>query len=137
MEMADLYEWGGRSNNGTWEFDKRRPGWELPIHPLMVKHGVTIFFQGHDHLFARQQQDGVIYQSTPNPADATYQAFNRDAYRSGDILPNSGHLRVTVSPQHVRVDYIRVYLHKDETPEHKNGEIAFSYTIKPTARTTQ
>ena len=130
VEMTDLYEWGGRSNNGAWEFDQRRPGWELPIHQLMVKHGVTIFFQGHDHLFARQQRDGVIYQSTPNPADATYQAFNREAYRSGDILPNSGHLRVTVSPQDVRVDYVRAYLPKDETPEHRNGELTFSYTVK-------
>jgi len=130
VEMADLYEWGGKSGNGVWEFDEKRPRWELPIHQLMVKNGVTIFFQGHDHLFARQKRDGMIYQSTPNPADASYQAFNREAYRSGDILPNSGHLRVTVSPQDVRVDYIRAYLRKDETPEHKNGELAFSYTVE-------
>jgi hypothetical protein len=130
IEMADLYEWGGKNSNGTWQFDEKRPNWELPIHQLMVKNGVTIFFQGHDHLFARQQRDGVIYQETPNPADASYQAFNRDAYQSGDILPNSGHLRVTVSSQNVCVDYIRSYLPKDETSEHKNGELAFSYTVK-------
>ncbi len=118
---------------GTWEFDEKRPKWELPIHQLMVKNGVTIFFQGHDHLFAHQQRDGLIYQSTPNPADASYQAFNREAYRSGDILPNSGYLRVAVSPLSVRVDYIRSYLPKDETSEYKNGELAFSYTVKPTA----
>ena len=133
IEMVDLYEWGGKHRDGTWEFDEKRPGWALPIHQLMVKNGVTIFFQGHDHLFARQERDGVVYQATPNPADATYQAFNRVAYRSGDILPNSGHLRVTVSPQDVRVDYVRSYLPKDETPEHKNGELAFTYTVKPTA----
>ncbi len=133
VEMADLYESGGQGRNDTWEFDEKRPGWELPIHQLMVKHGVTIFFQGHDHLFARQQCDGVIYQSTPNPADATYQAFNREAYKSGHILPNSGHLHVTVSPKDVRVDYIRAYLPRDETSEHKNGEIALSYTVRPSA----
>ena len=133
VEMADLYEWGGRSGDGTWEFGEKRPGWELPIHQLMVKNGVTIFFQGHDHLFARQERDGVVYQATPNPADASYQAFNREAYRSGDILPNSGHLRVTVSPQNVRVDYVRSYLRNDETPEHKNGQLAFSYTVMPAA----
>ena len=127
VEMADLYEWGGRSKNGTWEFDEKRPGWELPIHQLMVKNGVTIFFQGHDHLFARQQRDGVIYQSTPNPADATYQAFNQEAYRSGDILPNSGHLRVTVSPSEVKVNYVRAFLTKDETEKNKNGVTAYSY----------
>jgi len=128
VEVARLNEWGGYSRNGEWEFDKKRPGWELPVHQLMVKHGVTIFFQGHDHLFARQEKDGIIYQETPNPADSTYTAFNREAYRSGDILPNAGFLRVTVSPANVKVDYIRGWLPKDETPEHKNGEVAFSYT---------
>ncbi|MEI6690985.1 MAG: metallophosphoesterase [bacterium] len=59
VEMAKLYEWGGYNQKGVWEFDKMRPGWELPIHQLMVKNKVTIFFQGHDHLFAKQELDGV------------------------------------------------------------------------------
>jgi hypothetical protein len=54
VEMADLYEWGGKDRTGQRQFEKYRPGWELPIHQLMVKTGVTIFFQGHDHLFARR-----------------------------------------------------------------------------------
>jgi hypothetical protein len=135
IEMADLYEWGGKNPDGTWGFDQKRPGWEKPIHQLMVKTGVTIFFQGHDHIFCRQELDGVVYQSTPNPADSTYQAFNSEAYRSGDILPNSGHLRVTVSPEHVRVDYVSSFLPEDESDGRKNGEIAFSYTIAPTPKT--
>lgn len=134
VELADLYEWGGKSRNGEWEFDKRRPGWAMPVHQLFVKHGVTIFFQGHDHLFARQEKDGVVYQETPNPADSTYDTFNKEAYLSGDILPNAGYLRVTVSPQQTKVDYIRSWLPKDETAEHKNGEVAFSYTVKPRAQ---
>ncbi|MDH7502928.1 MAG: metallophosphoesterase [Verrucomicrobiota bacterium] len=108
IECASVGEWGGK------------------IHPLFVKTGVTIFFQGHDHLFARQELDGVIYQSCPNPADNTYTAFNRDAYRSGDVLPNSGHLRVTVAPTNVRVDYVRSFLPGDGT----NGATAFTYTVQ-------
>ena len=131
VEMADLYEWGGKDRNGESQFAKYRPGWELPIHQLMVKTGVTIFFQGHDHLFARQEKDGVIYQEVPNPADATYQAFNREAYRSGDILPDSGHLRVTVAPDAVKVDYVRAWLPNDETGDRRNGAVAFSYTARP------
>jgi hypothetical protein len=131
VEMADLYEWGGKDRNGESLFAKYRPGWQLPIHQLMVKTGVTIFFQGHDHLFARQEKDGVIYQEVPNPADATYQAFNRDAYRSGDILPNSGHLRVTVASDRVKVDYVRAWLAKDETGDQKNGAVALSYSVTP------
>jgi len=128
IEVSDLWEWGGKNRDGVWEFDKKRPGWAMPVHQLMVKNGVTIFFQGHDHLFARQERDGIVYQETPNPADDTYTAFNREAYRSGDILPNAGYLRVTVSPANVKVDYIRSYLPKDENPDRKNGEVAFSYT---------
>ncbi|MBL8178016.1 MAG: metallophosphoesterase [Bryobacterales bacterium] len=131
VELADLYEWGGKNRNGEWEFDKRRPGWAMPVHQLFVKHGVSIFFQGHDHLFARQEKDGVIYQETPNPADSGYQAFNREAYRSGDVLPNSGYLRVTVSPREAKVDYVRTWLAKDETAQHPNAEVAFSYTVRP------
>lgn len=108
IECATLGEWGSK------------------IHPLLVKTGVTIFFQGHDHLFARQELDGVIYQSCPNPADDTYTAFNRDAYRSGDLLPNSGHLRVTVAPENVRVDYVRSFLPGDGT----TGATAFTYTVQ-------
>jgi hypothetical protein len=134
VEVADNYEWGGRdprgaAARGAARFEDKRPTWELPIHQLMVKTGVTIFFQGHDHLFARQGKDGVIYQEVPNPADLTYTAFNRESYRSGDILPNTGHLLVTVSPDDVRVDYVRSYLAKDETAQRQQGEIAFSYTI--------
>jgi hypothetical protein len=68
-------------------------------------------------------------KETPNPADQGYDVYNREAYRSGDILPNSGHLRITVSPENVKVDYVRAYLPKDETAERKNGEVAFSYSI--------
>jgi len=129
IECAGLYEWGGKNRRGDNEFAARRPGWELPIHQLMVKAGVSIFFQGHDHLFARQELDGIVYQSCPNPADPTYTAFNRDAYRSGDTLPNSGHLRVTVSSEKVRVEYVRSYLPKDATTEHPDGEVAFAYEL--------
>ena len=135
IETCDLYEWGGKNKRGDWEFKLKRPGWDLPIHQLMVKHGVTIFFQGHDHLFARQERDGIVYQEVPMPADQFYEARNEDRYHSGMKLPNSGHLRVTVSPVNVKVDYVRCYLPKDETGQRKNGELAHSYTIKTKAVT--
>ena len=130
IDESDLYEWGGEDKRGDWEFNRRRPGWELPIHQLMVKHGVTIFFQGHDHLFARQERDGIVYQEVPMPADQGYVAYNEDRYRSGVKLHNSGYLRVAVSPEQVKVDYVRCFLPKDETEWQKTGEIAYSYTIK-------
>jgi hypothetical protein len=130
VDECDLFEWGGRNKRGDWEFSQRRPGWELPVHQLMVKHGVTIFFQGHDHLFCRQERNGVVYQEVPMPADQGYMTYNADRYQSGVKLPNSGHLRVTVSPENVKVEYVRSYLPQDETDLRKTGEIAHSYTVK-------
>ncbi len=132
-DMLDQGEWGGKNLSGVWEFDKKRPGWSLPIHQLMVKYKVSAFFQGHDHIYVRQEQDGVVYQETPNPANPNYEDANgwRGAYKTGDYLPASGHLRVTVSPEIAKMDYVRSWMPKDETAEHKQGEVAFSYTIKP------
>lgn len=110
IERASFYEWGGKSPNGTDNFKKFRPGWDLPIHQLMAKNKVTIFFQGHDHLYAKQELDGVIYQSVPNPADDSHTAFNKEAYTSGKILPNSGFLNVTVGVKEVKVEYVRSFM---------------------------
>jgi hypothetical protein len=130
VELSGLYEWGGRNKKGDWEFDRKRPGWELPIHQLMAKYAVTIFFQGHDHLFARQERDGIIYQTVPEPADPHYVAYNDQAYETGTKWPNSGFIQVTVAPGQLKVDYIRSWLPADETSQHKNGEIAYSYTVQ-------
>lgn len=129
IENAGLYEWGGKGRDGQQEFKNRRPGWELPIHQLMAKNHVTIFFQGHDHIFVRQELDGVIYQTLPEPADSTYTLYNADAYLSGDKFPNSGRVRVAVSPEKVRVEYVASRLPKDSTTEHPDGEIIFAYEV--------
>ncbi len=129
IENAGLFEWGGLDRNGTSQFAKNRTTWALPIHQLMVKNKVTIFFQGHDHLFARQELDGIIYQSVPNPADDTYTAFNRDAYTSGVILPNSGFLHVTVSSKDVKLEYVRSYL-KESPSLPDEAKKSYEYSIK-------
>ena len=95
----------------------------------MAKSAVTIFFQGHDHISVKQQLDGVVYQTLPEPADPNYALYNREAYRTGDALPGSGRVRVTVSPEKVSVAYVRSFLSKDETVEHKSGEIACRYEV--------
>jgi hypothetical protein len=95
----------------------------------MVANKVTIFFQGHDHIWVRQQLDGVTYQTLPEPADPNYALHNADAYASGDRFPNSGYTRVRVSPAGVKVEYVRSYLPKDEGPDRVHGAVAFSYTL--------
>ena len=133
-KVAKGCEWGGYEiNKNTYEFDKYRPGWGLPIHQLMVNNGVTVFFQGHDHLYAKEVLDGVVYQEVPMPSDSTYQIgmlANADAYT--DITRDgTGHLRVTVAPSGVTVDFVRAYLPKDTLDgTHHNREIGYSYTAQ-------
>ncbi|NBX34679.1 hypothetical protein EBR16_04885 [bacterium] len=131
VDEADLYEWGGQGKRGEGTFKEKRPGWELPIHQLMAKHKVNIFFQGHDHLYCQQEKDGVIYQELPMPSDHGYIAYNEDRYQSGKKLPSAGYLRVTVTPQQAKVEYVRCFLPKDETKEAKQGLIAHAYEVKP------
>ncbi len=153
VEVAPFYEWGGQDRRGggrnrdaaaaeqspargMTRFFEARPTWEKPIHDLMRDTGVTIFFQGHDHLYARQELDGVIYQTCPNPADPTFTAFNREAYRSGDIFANSGHLRVTVTgggDASCTVEYVRAARASDEAAQGKNGSVVHAYTARPRA----
>lgn len=128
---ATGFEWGGMDGN-QYKFDQFRPGWAMPIHQLLVANGVNIFFQGHDHLFAKETLDGLVYQEVPMPSDSTYEIgmlANADAY-TDVTLDGSGHLRVTVSPACVTVDYIRAYLPADTlSGTHKNREIAYSYSL--------
>ncbi len=131
--QANFFEWGGYEQNGTnFSFPTKRPGWAKPIHQLFVDNGVNIFFQGHDHLFAKEVKDGVIYQEVPMPSDSTYEIgmlANADAYLS-DTIGGSGHLNVSVSPNCVKVDFVRAYLPVDTLSGlHHNREVAFSYTI--------
>jgi hypothetical protein len=131
IEWADFYEWGGENRSGVWEFSKMRPGWDEPIHQLMVKNKVSIIFQGHDHLYVKQEKDGVIYQEVPQPSVAKGMngEVNEDSYRSGDAYSSPGHVRVTVSGTGVIVDYIHSALPDDESEKYKNGEVVYSYTV--------
>ena len=72
IEAADKYEWGGKNADGSWGFADHRPGWPMPIHQLLVENDVTIFFHGHDHLFVKQDLDGIVYQEVPQPSYASY-----------------------------------------------------------------
>ena len=113
IEAAPYWEWGGKGASGADEFASRRPGWEAPIHDLLVRHGASVVFHGHDHMFARQELDGVVYQLVPQPghrrAGHTQNAVEY-GYLTGEIQPSSGHLRVRVAPEETRIDYVRAFL---------------------------
>ena len=127
-KIANLYEWGGCNTKGSWFFDKKRPGWDKPIHQLMVDNHVTIFFQGHDHIFARENVDGVIYQTMPKPAEIIPdQECNLQYYENADTQINSGYLEVRVSPEEVQVDYIRLVVAGQ--PDNPDTGIVYSYKM--------
>jgi hypothetical protein len=101
-------EWGGRNADGTEGFQEHRPGWALPIHQLLVKNRASIVFHGHDHLYAKEELDGLIYQEVPQPGHPSGGTRSAEEYKyTGTILGSSGHLRVTVAPQQTTVDYVR------------------------------
>ncbi len=125
-EAAQYYEWGGLNESGSNEFSKMRPGWELPIHDLLVKHGVDVLFHGHDHFYAKQEKDGVLYQMVPQagtPGTSVNDAPDY-GYKSGVLLPSAGFLRVVVSPEKAVVEYIK-------TESDGSVTIPHVYSIKP------
>jgi hypothetical protein len=103
-------EWGGYDEDGTtYSFATRRPGWDAPIHQVLVENKVSALFHGHDHQYAHEERDGVVYQAVPS-AGFTGNGFN--LYSEIDpltirVLPSSGHLRITVSPTVATVNYVR------------------------------
>jgi hypothetical protein len=107
---APYCEWGGYNEDGTtYAFGTRGPTWDTPIHQVLVDNNVSAIFHGHDHQYAYEIREGVVYQSVP-AAGFTGNGFN--LYSESDalterVLPSSGHLRVTVAPEQATVNYIR------------------------------
>jgi len=132
-EASPFYEWGGKNADGSDGFAQNRPGWPEPIHDLLKKNNVSIVFHGHDHLYAKQDLDGIVYQEVPQPGCPGDGRIPRAAaeygYAAGMILGSSGHMRVAVSPENVKADYVRSILPKDEAGPLKNGAVADRYEL--------
>ena len=131
-EVADLYEWGGKNLDGTTGFTTNRNGWYKPIKDLLKENRATIFFHGHDHFYGKQDKDCLVYQETPQPSHPNFSTVTYATdygYVQGKILPNSGHMRINVSPAGVTVDYVRAYLPANETATRKNKDVSATYFI--------
>lgn len=126
---ARLYEWGGHGLDGSYEFDTRRPNWGQPIHRVLVETGVNIVFHGHDHAFAREELDGIVYLLVPQPALNRYAAPREvgSTYVSGDVVGGPGHVRVTVTPDAARVELVQSRL---EDGEAGNGRTAYAFRVE-------
>lgn len=132
VEFANLYEWGGQNLDGTDGWQANRPTWDMPIKDLLTQNHVNIFFHGHDHFFGKQEKDCLIYQETPQPSHPNFNSVAYAAtygYLEGQILANSGHIRVTVAPSGVLVEYVRAYLAESENNTRHNKDVSASYFI--------
>ncbi|MFM7053090.1 MAG: hypothetical protein ACKOYN_13315, partial [Planctomycetota bacterium] len=135
-------------------------GWPMPIHDLLVKHGVTAVFHGHDHLYVHSTLDGIHYQCVPQPGNLAGNTRSAEeyGYASGTLYGSPGHLRVRMSADGVaKVEFVRTAISESEAaaggggrarrggqggqggqgaqgarPE-ANGSIVDSYEIKPRA----
>jgi hypothetical protein len=137
-EAAQFGEWGGKNQDGSNGFAQHRPGWDSPVHDLLAANGVTAVFHGHDHLYANQELDGIVYQEVPQPAQSRAGGMSRQAaeygYTQGTILGSSGHLRVTVAPDRITSQYVRAVPPTQQRAGNRNGGVAHSYTVKAPVR---
>jgi hypothetical protein len=107
VEIAMKNEWGGKNNDGTNGFDANRPGWGKPIHQLLLDYKVGFVFKGHDHLYVKQELDGIIYQTVPQPSHPGDKInVNQYGYISGKGVGGSGFLKVSTSGNQAKIDFI-------------------------------
>lgn len=131
VEVAPFYEWGGKNADGSDGFASHRPGWAAPIHQLLLSNHVAAVFHGHDHLYARQDLDGIVYQEVPQPGDpkGSTRSAAEYGYKTGVILGSSGYLRVKMSPDKATVEYVKTRSPAAVAAASEN--IAHRYTILP------
>ena len=130
-ECAAFFEWGGYSTGtNSYDFDTKRPGWGVPIEQLLIANHTSAYFHGHDHQFAYETRDGIVYQEVP-PA-GTMSAF-AGCYTAGTHTDPAGsyntvnvqnssqsHLKLTVTPSQTTVNLMNA-----------SGSSIYSYTIAP------
>lgn len=107
VEIAHRNEWGGKNVDGSDGFELNRPGWGKPIHQLLIEHKVGFVFKGHDHLYVKQELDGIIYQTVPQPSHPGNKInVNQYGYTSGKGVGGSGFIKVSTSGNQVKVDFV-------------------------------
>lgn len=108
VEIAKLNEWGGNNVDGTYGFDVNRPGWGKPIHQLLLDYKVGFVFKGHDHLYVKQELDGIIYQTLMQPSHPGDKLdVKQYGYLSGKGVGGSGFLKVKTDANVAYVDFVK------------------------------
>ena len=109
VEIAKFNEWGGLNIDGSSGFNANRPGWSKPVHQLLVDNGVDFVFKGHDHIYVKQELDGIIYQTLPQPSHPGNKISSAAEYGyvSGKTIGGSGFLKVTTNSNSIKVEFVK------------------------------
>ena len=117
----------------------------MPIHDLLVEHGVTAVFHGHDHLYVHAMLDGIHYQCVPQPGNlgGNTRSAAEYGYASGTILGSPGHLRISIAGDATAtVEFVRTAIEGDAASgsarrrrggaaAEANGAVVDRYEIAP------
>jgi hypothetical protein len=129
---AHMFEWGGYNADGTnWGWDSHRPGRvdDDPIRQLMIDYGVSAFFHGHDHQYAYQVRDGIVYQCLPTPNSTfMFSYYSESDPYTERVLSVHGSLCVTVTPTIATVELI--------SSDNTTRTVLHTYDILPNTVTT-
>lgn len=104
----------GRGGARCWN-----SGEQLKIHSLMKKHGVQIFFYGHDHVFVDDEVDGIHY-TLPGSCGAPWK-FTPAETGYERYWPDSGHARLEVTPEKATITFVNL-----------EGEDFYDFSVLPT-----
>ena len=129
-EAASFYEWGGNDSSGVRTFEQHRPDFDNDIATLLRTNGVQVVFHGHDHFFAKQDRDGMVYQLVPQPGGTKYRTQNfipEYGYRDGVMFAAPGYMRVKISSAKARIEFVQTGNGNDK----QNGKILYTYEIQP------
>lgn len=109
-EYETLY---GRGGARAWNC-----GEQFRIHELMKRHGVQIFFYGHDHVFVDDVVDGIHY-ALPGSCGAPWK-FTKEETGYERFWTDSGHARLEVTPDKATVTFVNL-----------TGEAFHEFTVLP------
>ena len=69
---------------------------------------MSIVFKGHDHLYVKQELDGIIYQTVPQPSHPGEKIdVTQYGYVGGKGVGGSGFIKVMTTKSEAKVEFIK------------------------------
>jgi len=128
------FEWGGEDAAGANQLPTQRAGFTHgSIHDMLVNEGNQVILKGHDHFYARQQIDDMVYLTLAKPNDTAQHTGDLWGWRFSCFYPesvttmfqNSGFLSIAAGAEAATFEYIQTY------PAAGEGDVIDSFSILP------